>query len=80
MADKPFPRWQRVELGQGLAVAFQERVPRFDQCGPVAVDVLEVPVEAAAGDARLLAEPFDFECAYSLLGEQGVPGLQPVLG
>lgn len=78
--QQALPGWQLVELGQRLAVAFEEFVPGFDERGPVVVDVLEVPVEAAAGDAGLLAEAFDFECAHTLFGEHGVAHLEPVLG
>jgi hypothetical protein len=62
-----------------LTVLFQERVPRFDERGPVAVHVLKVPVAAAAREARLLAQTFDFDRAHPLLSEQGIARLKPVL-
>ena len=67
-----------VQFGQRIPILLEETVPRRDEGVAVAADVLEMPVEAAAGRTDLLAQPLDLERTYPLLGDQRIARLQPI--
>ena len=64
---------------EALAVLVLQAAPRLDECVSVCRQIDEVPIEAALGDAEPLAEPVDAKRSGAAVGEEGEPGLDPVV-
>jgi hypothetical protein len=65
-----------IDVATVLVAQFR---PCFDECCAIAGHAVEVPIEAALGDAELVAQPVDLQRLHAFRGQDRVTGLDPVI-